>query len=221
MKIINKPALIEVWSGKFFYFVLKFEFNFVDVLEKASALSTVQIDVENAKRYDISFTDEKGRERYPIILHCSPSGAIERAMYALLEKAYLDKKRGKQPSLPLWLSPTQVRLVPVTERHLKSCLRFADTIEKSQVRVDIDDRDLTVAKKVRDAEREWVPYIVVVGDKEAKTRKLSVRVRGLKRLKSLTARELAAEIRRKTDRMPFKPLTLPRLLSSRPIFVGA
>lgn len=221
VKIIDKPALIEVWGGKFFYFVLKFEFNFVDALEKASALSTVQIDVENAKRYDISYTDEKGEKRHPIILHCSPSGAIERTMYALLEKAYLNKKRGEQPSLPLWLSPTQVRLVPVTERHLKSCLRFADTIEKNQVRVDIDDRDLTVAKKVRDAEREWVPYVVVVGDKEVKTKKLSVRARGLKRLKRLTVRELASEVRRRTKGMPFKPLTLPRLLSSRPIFVGA
>jgi threonyl-tRNA synthetase len=221
VKVVSKPVLIEIWSGKFFYFVLKFEFNFVDALEKASALSTVQIDVENAKRYGISFVDEKGEEKHPIILHCSPSGAIERGMYALLEKAYLNKKRGKQPSLPLWLSPTQVRLIPVTERHLKQCSKFADVIGRSEVRIDIDDRDLTVAKKVRDAEREWVSYVVVVGDKEIKTKKLPARVRGLKRLKSLTAGELATEIRRKTEGMPFKPLTLPRLLSLRPIFVGA
>ena len=220
VKIVKKPVLIEVWSGKFFYFVLKFEFNFVDALEKASALSTVQIDVENAERYNINFIDEGGMKKHPIILHCSPSGAIERCMYALLEMAYLNAKRGKSPSLPLWLSPTQVRLVPVAEQHLKFCSKLANTLEREQIRVDIDDRCVTVAKKVRDAEREWVPMVIVVGDKELKAKKLPARVRGLKKLKLLTARELAAEIKRKTNGMPFRPLALPKLLSMRPIFVG-
>ncbi|KQC13185.1 MAG: threonine--tRNA ligase, partial [Methanosaeta sp. SDB] len=87
VRIVNKPVLIEMWEERFFYFVLKFEFNFVDALDKASALSTVQIDVENAERYDINYTDVDGSLKRPIILHCSPSGAIERLMFALLEKA--------------------------------------------------------------------------------------------------------------------------------------
>ena len=85
--IVKKPVLIEMWDERFFYFVLKFEFNFVDNLDKASALSTVQIDVENSERYDINYIDENGEKKKPILLHCSPSGAIERVMYALLEKA--------------------------------------------------------------------------------------------------------------------------------------
>jgi threonyl-tRNA synthetase len=220
VKIVKKPVLIEVWSGKFFYFILKFEFNFVDALEKASALSTVQIDVENAERYNINFIDEGGKKKHPIILHCSPSGAIERCMYALLEKAYLTMKRGGSPSLPLWLSPTQVRLIPVAEQHLKFCSKLASTLEREQIRVDVDDRDVTVAKKVRDAEREWVPYVIVIGDKELKAKKLPVRIRGVKKLKPLTTKGLTAEIKRKTDDMPLRPLALPRLLSTRPIFVG-
>jgi threonyl-tRNA synthetase len=220
VKIIKKPVLIEVWSGKFFYFVLKFEFNFVDALEKASALSTVQIDVENAERYNINFVDERGKKKHPIILHCSPSGAIERCMYALLEKAYLTMKRKGSPLLPLWLSPTQVRLIPVAEQHLKFCSKLASTFEREQIRVDVDDRGVTVAKKVRDAEREWVPYVIVIGDKELKAKKLPVRIRGVKKLKPLTTKGLTAEIKRKTGGMPFKPLALPRLLSMRPIFVG-
>jgi len=220
VKTVKKPVLVEVWGGKFFYFVLKFEFNFVDALEKASALSTVQIDVENAERYNINFIDEGGEKKHPIILHCSPSGAIERCMYALLEMAHLNAKKGKSPSLPLWLSPTQVRLVPVAEQHMKFCSKLASTLEQEQIRVDIDDRDVTVAKKVRDAEREWVPYVIVIGDKELKAKKLPVRIRGLQKLRPLNVKGLTAEVKQKTKGMPFRPLALPKLLSMRPIFVG-
>ncbi|MEM3745633.1 MAG: threonine--tRNA ligase, partial [Candidatus Bathyarchaeia archaeon] len=83
VKLFGKPALVEMWGERFFYFVLKWEFNFVDNLDKASALSTDQIDIENAERYGITYVDEKGEKRYPLILHCSPSGAIERDIYAL------------------------------------------------------------------------------------------------------------------------------------------
>src|SRR5512137_2383592 len=74
----GKPILAEVWNERFFYFALKWDLNFVDNQDKAAALSTDQIDVENAKRYDITFVDEKGEKQNPLILHCSPSGAIER-----------------------------------------------------------------------------------------------------------------------------------------------
>ncbi|HIH37037.1 MAG TPA: threonine--tRNA ligase, partial [Methanocellales archaeon] len=118
VRIINKPVLIEMWDQRFFYFVLKFEFNFVDALDKAGALSTVQIDVENAERYNISYTSPDNLESRPVILHCSPSGAIERCIYALLEKAHMDAQSGKLPMLPIWLSPTQVRVVPIADRHM-------------------------------------------------------------------------------------------------------
>jgi len=219
-KLVGKPVLLEVWNQRYAYFDPKFEFNFVDATGKASALSTVQMDHENASRYGITYVDEKGERRHPIILHCSPSGSLERVIYALLEQAYKDMQKGKAPSLPLWLSPTQVRVIPVADRHKKFCEDLADKIEEEGVRVDIDDRNETVGKKIRDAEREWVPYILVVGDEEMKTKKLKVRVRGRKRLKSTTLRELCAEIKRKTEGFPQEPLPLPKRLSARPIFFG-
>ncbi len=115
-KTFGKPVLAEVWAERFFYFRLKWDFNFVDNQDKAAALSTDQIDVENAKRYEITYVDEKGEKQYPLILHCSPSGAIERCVYALLEKAYKEQLTGKPPMLPLWLSPTQIRLIPMSEK---------------------------------------------------------------------------------------------------------
>ena len=111
----GKPVLVEMWKEKFFYFVLKWEFNFIDNLGKASALSTDQIDVENGNRYGIEFVDENNKMKHPIILHNSPSGAIERIIYVLLEKAAKDSKEGKKPQFPLWLTPTQVRIIPLKE----------------------------------------------------------------------------------------------------------
>jgi threonyl-tRNA synthetase len=148
-------------------------------------------------------------------------GSIERWMYAVLEEAAKQQKAGKAPSLPLWLSPTQVRLIPVSSEHLKFCLKVAEDIEKKGVRVDVDDRNETVAKKVRDAERDWVPYVIVIGEKEMKINNLPARVRGVEKLKVLTSQKLVDEIKKETVNMPSKPLALPKLLSMRPIFVGS
>jgi threonyl-tRNA synthetase len=124
----GKPILAEVWSERFFYFALKWDINFIDNQDKAAALSTDQIDVENAKRYEITFVDEKGEKQYPLILHCSPSGAIERDIYALLEKAYREQMTGKAPMLPLWLSPTQVRFIPISDKFLDKVEELAKQV---------------------------------------------------------------------------------------------
>ncbi|MBU2617629.1 MAG: threonine--tRNA ligase, partial [Euryarchaeota archaeon] len=218
VKIVNKPVLIEMWDQRFFYFVLKFEFNFVDALNKAGALSTVQIDVENAERYGISYIDADNVERRPVILHCSPSGAIERCMYALLEKAYMDAQCGKMPMLPLWLSPTQVRTVPIADRHIKRAEDVAELLEKECIRVDVDDRDETLSKKIRDAGKEWIPYIVVIGDDEIAKGTLSVTIRANSK-KELKPSELIALIEERASGMPKGSLPLPRRLSARPRFV--
>jgi len=214
----GKPALVEMWEKRFFYFQVKWDINFVDNQDKASALATDQIDVENGERYDIRYMDEDGTQKHPLILHCSPSGAIERDIYGLLEKAARDAKRGVKPSLPLWLSPTQVRFIPVNQEMVDLCKEMAAAL--SRVRADIDDRDETVGKKVREAEKEWVPYIVVVGERERGSRKLQVRIRGKKEPASMTLEELEREITGKTKGKPYRPLPLPLLLSKRPKFVG-
>lgn len=218
--LYGKPALVELWEERFFYFVLKWEFNFIDSLDKASALSTDQIDIENSRRYNITYVDEKGEKRYPLILHNSPSGAIERDIYAMLEKAYMLQSKGLTPTLPLWLSPTQVRIVPVSENFYQYAQSICEQIEPHRVRVDVDDRPLTLNRKVMDAEREWVPYILVVGEKEFQSKTFTVRVRGEKGFRKMGLEELIVEIRSKTSGKPFKPLPLPKLLSKRPKFYG-
>jgi threonyl-tRNA synthetase len=219
--IIKKPVLIEMWDERFFYFVLKFEFNFVDTMDKASALSTVQIDVENAERYDINYIDESGARRRPILLHCSPSGAIERVMYAILEKAARLSLQGKLPMLETWLSPTQVRIIPVAERHQERALALAGILG---FRTDIDDRDETVGKKIRDAGREWVPYVAVIGDEELQSGQLAVTIRSESTpkspaKKSMTVDELKERLTGETKGKPWRRLPLAMRLSERPRFI--
>jgi threonyl-tRNA synthetase len=219
-EIFGKPVLVEMWKEPFFYFRLKWDFNFVDNQDKAAALSTDQIDVENAKRYDITYVDEKGERHYPLILHCSPSGAVERCIYALLEKAYTQQQKGEPPMLPLWLSPTQVRLIPMSEKFLEHCERMAEKLEAHQIRVDIDDRPLTLQKRVREAEMEWIPYIIVVGQKEIESEALPVRDRRAKKISRMRLEELVGEIKSQVEDKPFKPLPLPKHVSKRPQFYG-
>jgi len=214
----GKPVLAEMWDERFFYFVLKWEFNFIDAQEKAAALSTDQIDVENAKHYGITYVDEDGSEKYPIILHCSPSGAIERVIYALLEKAYMQIQRGEKPMLPTWLSPTQVRIIPVSEKYLSDCIKLMEYLEKNGIRVDVDDREESVEKRIMEAETEWIPYIIVFGKREKESGNLSVRIRADGRVVKMRVEELVKRIGEEIRNKPFKPLSLPKLLSRRPIF---
>jgi threonyl-tRNA synthetase len=220
-KSFGKPMLVEMWAERFFYFRLKWDANFVDNQDKAAALSTDQIDVENAKRYEITYVDEKGEKQLPLILHCSPSGAIERCIYALLEKAYREQQKGKSPMLPLWLSPTQVRLIPLSDQFLEKVEEIAAEIELQCIRVDVDDRAMTLQKRIREAETDWVPYVVVIGQKEIESGELSIRVRGEQgKLENMKLDELTAKVKEGTAGKPFKPLPLPRSLSKRPQFHG-
>ncbi|MCK4310819.1 MAG: hypothetical protein KAV80_05145, partial [Methanomicrobia archaeon] len=122
---------------------------------------------------------------------------------------------GIKPSLPLWLSPTQVRFIPVSEEHLS----FLEKIEIEGVRYDIDDRNETLAKKIRTAEKEWIPYIAVVGDKEIENNILSVRIRNEEN-REMRLDDLAKEIKEKTKGKPFERVPLPIKLSKRPVFRG-
>jgi threonyl-tRNA synthetase len=216
VKKMGKPVLVEMWKERFFYFVLKWEFNYVDNLGKASALSTDQIDVENGERYGIKYYDDNNVPHHPIILHNSPSGAIERLIYALLENAAFDQKQGRKPQLPLWLAPTQVRIIPLKEEFLKYCEDLADKISQNEIRVDIDDRNETIGKRIRESETDWIRYTLVIGEKEVNKSNLSVRDRTSGDVKELSFDAFVKEIKEQTKSKPFSTLNLAKHLSQRP-----
>ncbi len=216
---LKKPIIVEMWKEKFFYFIVKWEFNFVDSLGKAAALSTDQIDVENGERYKIEFVDSDGQKKYPIILHNSPSGAVERVIFALLEKADKNGTAGKTPALPLWLSHTQVRIIPVASKHTEFGEKIVDELNKNNIRADIDDRELSVGKKIREAESEWIHYILVIGDKEVDGSELVVRERLSKSQYGIALDNLMKKIKQEISDKPYLPLNLPVYLSKRPLIM--
>ncbi len=214
VKEVGKPILVEMWDEQYFYFITKFEFNMNDSVGKSFALSTVQIDVENPQSFGITYVDEEGKERYPLLLHTSISGGIDRCICAILEKEAKNIKEGKKGMLPFWLSPTQVRLLPVSPEYLQDCIELA---KKIKGRVDIDDRDASISRKIRDAEKEWIPIIIVYGEKE-KNGILKPRYRFDCDKKNVGVDELNELIKEKMKNLPFEPLPLPQLLSKRPRF---
>ena len=226
-RLAGKPILVELWNERYFYFVMKFEFNVIDSMKKASALSTVQIDVENGKRFNITYADEKGEKQHPYILHTSISGSIDRNVYALLEREAIKMSQGKKPMLPLWLSPTQVRLIPVADEFLPECETFISELNALSpfyfIRADIDDREESVGRKIRDAEKEWIPYIVVIGEKERKEKTVSPRIRASELGegdKPYTVAQLHQLIVERVKDYPQQKLPLALHLSKRPKFKG-
>jgi len=217
VKTAGKPALIEVLPERKHYWIVKHEYQFVDSVGGNAQLCTVQLDVEDSERYGIYYVDVKGEKRGCIIVHSS-MGSIERWIYALLEQAAKIMKAGKTPELPLWIAPIQVRVIPVSTENLESAVKIANTLQNAEIRVDVDDRDLTLPRKVRDAEVEWIPYIVVVGKEEESTGRLSVRVRRLRMVEVMDVNALIDTVRKQVAGKPFIPSYTPIMLSKRPTF---
>ncbi|MDX1372100.1 MAG: His/Gly/Thr/Pro-type tRNA ligase C-terminal domain-containing protein [Nitrososphaeraceae archaeon] len=118
--------------------------------------------------------------------------------------------------MPLWLIHTQVRIIPIKEEYMEYAEIIEQVINKNQIRVDIDDRDESVGKRIRDAETEWIPYILVIGEKEIESSELIVRDRILGNQYKSTLDELIFRIKEKVQDKPYMPLNLPKYLSKRP-----
>jgi len=184
-------------------------------------LDTIGLDLndyEVAIRFTRDFYDNN---REFITKLARTVGAIERCIYALLEKAQMIADSGALSVLPLWLSPTQVRIIPVADHHIEYAKQIAAQL---RCRVDIDDRNQSLGKKIRDAGREWVPYVAVVGDSEVKNQNLTVTIRAESDPKKpwkvvMTATELEQIIDEQIKNTPYKPLPLNLFLSLRPKFV--
>lgn len=213
-KKIGKPVLLEILPERKHYWSCKIDFAAIDYLGRPIENPTVQIDVESGKRFDITYLGEDGKEHYPTILHCSPTGSIERVICSLLEKTAIELDE-KAPMLPTWLSPIEVRIITVGEDHKDFANELYDKINAENIRVDVDDRDESVGKKIRNAATEWIPYIFVVGDNEKESGVFSITVRETGEKVDMTVDELIKEVLDKTKGMPYRGLPLPKDISTR------
>lgn len=227
VKELQVPAFFKLMKSMTHYYAFKNEYQAIFPDGSNLQISTVQWDVKNGERFNINYVDKDGKRKpVPIILHASSFGSIERALAAMLERAAWMEKTGYAPMLPFWLSPEQVRVIPVSvERHCDRAKEVAEAVGNAGFRAGLDDRDLTLPKKVYNAKREWIPYIVIIGDREVKDGTLSVIIRegsriGEERQARMTLGEFLKELERAQGDMPRRPLYIPSELSKRVEFTG-
>ncbi len=159
----------EVDKGGGAFYGPKIDIKIEDAIEREWQCTTIQVDFNLPERFNMTFIDQKGRKQRPIIIHRALLGALERFIGILLEYY--------SGNLPLWLSPLQVWLIPVGTKHKKYANLVAKDLRKEGLRVEVKDENETVSKKIREGEIQKIPYLLVVGDKELKTKSVRVRER--------------------------------------------
>lgn len=163
----------------------------IDILIKSSigkeyAISTVQLDLYMPTRFNLEYTDKDGSKQLCAVIHRAPLGSHERFIGFLIEHF--------GGAFPVWLSPVQVVVIPIGEKHNEYAKSLADTFKKSKIRVETDDRSQTMQAKVRDAQMRKIPYMLIVGDRELQNNAASVRLRDGTDLKSKSIEEILAKI---------------------------
>ncbi|MDD3102306.1 MAG: His/Gly/Thr/Pro-type tRNA ligase C-terminal domain-containing protein [Patescibacteria group bacterium] len=176
------------------YFIVNVDYKIIDKFGQSREICCIQIDVENAKRLDISFIDAERNKINPIIIHAAIPGGIERYIYMLFDDF---KKR-----FPLWLYPAQIRLIPVNDNFVSFCEKLIEKYKDLPVRVEIDDRHESVSKKIKYAHQDIIPFPVVIGEKEKNS------PNDIESLHSAIDKILVS-----SKDKPFIPMEYPRLIS--------
>src|SRR5438132_11340828 len=216
VKVEKKPILLNFVPEGLYYWVLNVEYNIIDDLDRPREIGTFQIDVGNAKRFGISYADEKGEKQFPVIIHTAVIGGLERYLFTLLDSAVRLERQGRTPMLPVWIAPAQVRIIPIAKQFVKQGMKLLETLEKAGIRADLDDRDDTMQSKVRDAELSWIPYTIIYGEKEIETEELSIRSRADSKESKVALTVCLERVKAEVEGYPTKNLTYPTLLSQRP-----
>lgn len=148
----------------------KLDIQIKNVYGKEDTLITIQVDMFLAERFDMSYIDEKGEKRRPYIIHRSSIGCYERTMALMIEKF--------AGAFPVWCSPTQVKVLALTDRNVEACKDIAKKLKAAGIRCEVDSRSETIGYKIRGAQQEKIPYMLIVGDKDVEANVVSVRRRG-------------------------------------------
>jgi threonyl-tRNA synthetase len=160
----------EVSAGEGSFYGPKIDLHMTDSLGRSWQLGTVQLDYQMPKRFGLAYAGSDNADHTPAMIHRALLGSFERFL-----GVYLEHTGGE---LPVWLAPIQARILPVAEDHAVAAAGVADALRERGVRIDVDRREDTLGKRIRDAELEKVPYVIVVGDKEVEGNTLSLRIRG-------------------------------------------
>jgi threonyl-tRNA synthetase len=174
-------------KGEGAFYGPKIDFHVKDSQGRSWQMGTIQLDFSMAERLNANYIDRNGDKKTPVIIHRAILGSVERFIAVLLEHT--------QGVLPFRLSPVQVMVLPIAGRHLKYAQKIRDRIKDLGFRCEIDERNETLEKKIRDAEIQKIPYVLVVGDREIKEKNVTVRTRGQKGLRKQKIENFIKEIK--------------------------
>ncbi len=165
----------------------KIDFHVRDALGRSHQCATIQVDFSQAEAFDLYYANDAGARERPVVIHRAILGSVERFFALLAEHT--------AGAFPVWIAPTQVSVMPISEAHEEYAAGVADGLRAHGFRVDLDDRREKVGYKIRQAELRRVPFMVVVGDREQETGNLSVRTRGVSGQRVLSPDAFGAELR--------------------------
>ncbi|MBO8471495.1 MAG: threonine--tRNA ligase [Bacteroidetes bacterium] len=177
----EKGLKTVVEYGEAAFYGPKLDFMVKDAIGRKWQLGTIQVDYNLPERFELEYTGSDGKKHRPVMIHRAPFGSLERFVAVLLEHT-----GGK---LPLWLTPDQVNILPVSEKFTDYAKKVCDLLNNSDIRAALDDRNETIGKRIRENELKRIPFLVVVGEKECENNTLSVRRQGGKDEGTMTVDE--------------------------------
>lgn len=185
------PAHIEY--GEAAFYGPKLDFMVKDAIGRRWQLGTIQVDYNLPERFQLEYTGSDNQKHRPVMIHRAPFGSMERFVAVLLEHT-----AGK---LPLWLSPDQVAILPISERFNEYAHQVAETLNKADIRTIIDERNEKIGRKIRDNELKKVPYMLIVGEKEQENQEVSIRKQGEGDLGTKKIANFAADLVQEVEQM--------------------
>ena len=166
----DKKLDYKIEEGEAAFYGPKLDFMVKDALGRKWQLGTIQVDYNLPERFDLTYIDKNNESKRPVMIHRAPFGSLERFVAILLENT--------AGNLPLWLTPNQFIILPISEKHEKYCENVLNLLENDEIRGLIDNRSETIGRKIRDAEIEKIPYMLIIGEQETENNSVSVRSHG-------------------------------------------
>ena len=178
----------KIIPGEAAFYGPKIDVKLVDAIGRLWQLSTIQFDFNLPQRFDLEYVGEDGQRHQPVMVHRALFGSMERFFGVLIEHY--------AGAFPVWLSPVQAVIIPISERHLEYAGKVSTALKAIGVRVDVDGRNEKMNAKIREHAMQKVPFLLVVGDKEAEASKVNVRTRGKEKTEDMAAAEFVEKIRK-------------------------
>ena len=180
-----------VEAGEAAFYGPKLDFMVKDALGRQWQLGTIQVDYNLPERFELSYKGSDNKSHRPVMIHRAPFGSMERFIALLLEHT--------GGNFPLWLTPEQAVILPVSEKHEKYAEKVLNTLENAEIRGLVDSRNETIGKKIREAEMSKIPFMLIVGDQEAQDQTISVRKHGGEEIGTISVEDFAQLVKKEIE----------------------